>query len=231
MLCGALRPYDFCPNESEMTMSLRDVLIDELRDLYSAENQLVKTMPKVAKGIESEELKKVFAEHMEQTKGQVERLKTIFGILGKKPTGKHCEGMEGAIKECKEPLEEEEKGSERDAMLIGGGMRVEHYEIAGYTVAIAIAKQLGEKEIAAHLNETLKEETAQAKTILSAAKQVLKVADEEEDDEAEDEESKPKSPKEKQSEQESEQDEAEAAPEVANAEPVKAPAKKSSKKK
>ena len=78
-------------------MSLREVLIYELKDLYSAENQLVKALPKAAKGAESQELKQIFTQHLDETKGHVERLKQIFELLGKKPTGKHCSGMEGAI--------------------------------------------------------------------------------------------------------------------------------------
>jgi ferritin-like metal-binding protein YciE len=195
-------------------MSLKEVLIDELRDLYSAENQLLKAMPKAAKGIDSAELKEIFKQHNEESKGQVERLKQVFSQLGKKPTGKHCEGMEGAIKEVQEALEEDEEGALKDAGIIGAAMRVEHYEIAGYTVAIAIAKQLGEKEIVATLTETLKEEQNAGKLILTASKKVLKEADEDEDEDEEDEDSKPKSPKEQQSEQESEQDEAEAQTEL-----------------
>jgi ferritin-like metal-binding protein YciE len=218
-----------------MTMSLKDVLIDELRDLYSAENQLLKAMPKAAKQIESDELKQIFKQHLEESKGQVERLKQIFGILGKKPTGKHCEGMEGAIKEVQEALEEDEEGALKDAGIIGAGMRVEHYEIAGYTVAIAMAKQLGEKEIAGLLTETLKEETNQAKLVLNAAKKVLKEADEDKDEDKdedeEDEDSKPKSPKEQESEKESEEDEAEAQEGRAEEAPrAKKDAKKKSKK-
>lgn len=211
-------------------MSLRDVLIDELRDLYSAENQQLKTMPKAAKKTESEELKKAFQAHIEETKTQVERLKTIFGLLGKKPTGKHCSGMEGALDEVKEALEEDEEGALKDAGIIGAAMRVEHYEVAGYTVAIAMSKQIGEKEVAAHLTETLKEEQNAAKTILTASKAILKEADEDEDDEETEEESKPKTPKEKQSEVESEQDERDAEPEMASARPVKTPSKSPSKK-
>jgi ferritin-like metal-binding protein YciE len=207
-------------------MSLRDVLIDELRDLYSAENQLVKALPKTAKGTDSTELKEIFRAHLEETKGHVERLKQVFTMLGKKPTGKHCEGMEGAIKEVKEALEEDEEGALKDTMIIGGAARVEHYEIAGYTVAISIAKQLREKEIVATLTETLKEEQNASKLVMNASKKILKeAADEEEDDE--DEDAKPKSPKEKESEVKSEQDEQDAAPEL---EASSAPAKKSAKK-
>ena len=211
-------------------MSLRDVLIDELRDLYSAENQQLKAMPKASKGVESDELKAVLQQHVDVTKGQVERLRTVFGLLGKKPTGKHCEGMEGAIKEVKEPLEEEEQGTERDSMLVGGVLRVEHYEVAGYTVASAIAKQLGEKEIAQHLAESLKEEQDQAKQILNASKKIFKDAMQEENPDETEDEAKPKSAKQKQSEQESEEDERDAEQEMTSA-PAKSSARKSPKKK
>jgi ferritin-like metal-binding protein YciE len=217
-------------------MSLRDVLIDELRDLYSAENQLVKALPKTAKGTDSAELKQIFQTHLEETKGHVERLKQVFQMLGKKPTGKHCEGMEGAIKEVKEALEEDEEGALKDTMIIGGAARVEHYEIAGYTVAIAIAKQLGEKEIVATLTETLKEEQNAGKLVLNASKKILKDAAAEEDEDDEEAKAKspkakapktPKSAKEQESEMKSEQDEQEAAPEL---EASPALAKKSAKK-
>ena len=212
-------------------MSLRDVLIDELRDLYSAENQLVKALPKTAKGTDSAELKQIFQAHLEETKGQVERLKQVFGMLGKKPTGRHCEGMEGAIKEVKEALEEDEEGALKDCMIIGGASRVEHYEIAGYTVAISIAKQLGEKEIVATLTETLKEEQNASKLVSNASKKILKDAAAAEEDEAEDDEAKPKTPKQRESEMKSEQDESEAAPDVEEgAVPAKKSARKTAKK-
>lgn len=191
-------------------MSLREVLIDELRDLYSAENQQLKAMPKVAKNTESDELKQIFTQHLEETKGQVERLKQVFESLGKKPTGKHCSGMEGAIDEVKEALEEDEEGAIFDAGLIGATARVEHYEIAGYSVAILIASTLGETEIAGLLKQTLAEEQAAAKQVLAISKSILKQALTEEGDEPEPEK-KPKSAKEKKSEAESQQDESDAA--------------------
>ncbi len=191
-------------------MSLNDVLIDELRDLYSAENQLVKSLPKVVKGATNPTMKQQVREHLEQTKGQVLRLREIFSHLGKKPTGQHCSGMEGCIKEVQEALEKDEEGALKDAGLVGAALRVEHYEIAGYTAAIAIAKTLGHKEVLALLTETLEEEKTAAKNVLAGAKTILKEADSQEDEDEVDEDEKPKSPKEKQSEQESEQDEAEA---------------------
>ena len=191
-------------------MSLREVLIDELRDLYSAENQLVKAMPKVVKQVSTPELKQAFQLHMEETKGHVERLKQIFEMLGKKPTGKHCSGMEGAIDEVKEALEEDDKEALKDTEIIGGAMRVEHYEIAGYTVAISIARQLGEKEIVGLLTQTLGEEQAVAKSISTTAKSVLKAAFAQEPDVKKVPEKKPKSAEEKQSATQSEKDEKDA---------------------
>ena len=196
-------------------MSLHEVLLNELRDLYSAENQLVKALPKTAKAITTPEMKQLVKEHMEETKGHVLRLREVFSHLGKKPTGQHCNGMEGCIKEVTEALEEDYEGALKDAAITGASLRVEHYEIAGYTAAIAIAKALGNKEIVSLLTETLNEETKAAKNLLGTAKPVLKAAqsqEDEEDDEEEDE--KDKDPEEKESERKSEEDEREAEPEM-----------------
>lgn len=141
-------------------MGLRDVMIEELRDLYSAENQLTKALPKLAKAAEDQELKQAFTDHLEETKGQIERLKQVFTLLEEKPTGKHCNAMEGLIEEGKEAIDEEEEGEAYDVGLIGAAARVEHYEIAGYTAAIAMAKGLGLEEVADQLTETLNEENA-----------------------------------------------------------------------
>jgi ferritin-like metal-binding protein YciE len=183
-------------------MALKDVLIDELRDMYSAENQLVKALPKLAKGAKSPELKTLFTEHLAETKGQVERLKQVFEILGKKATGQHCNGMEGVIKEGAEALEKEAAGASFDSGLIGAGLRTEHYEIAGYTAVIAIAKVLGERDIVGLLTQNLNEELAAAKKILTAGQPILKTSA------REPEQAKgPKSAKEKQSDKKSKDDE------------------------
>ncbi len=211
-------------------MSLNEILIDELRDLYSAENQLVKALPKVVKAISNPEMKANVKDHLEITKGQVLRLREVFGHIGKKPTGKHCSGMEGCIKEVTEALEEDYEGALKDACITGAALRVEHYEIAGYTAAIAMAKALGEKEIVDLLNETLKEETTAAKNVVTGAKPVLKAAVSQEEDESDDEhEEEEKDPEEQKSEHESEEDEKEAAPDVEGAKPPKKSAKKSAK--
>jgi ferritin-like metal-binding protein YciE len=141
-------------------MSLQDVMLEELRDLYSAENQLLKALPKLAKAAEGEDLKQAFTSHLEQTRGQVDRLKKVFELLDEKPTGKHCNGMEGLIEEGQEAIDEDEEGSLYDIGLIGAAARVEHYEIAGYTAVIAMANGLGLSQISQYLDANLSEEDA-----------------------------------------------------------------------
>ena len=138
---------------------LRELYIDELKDLYSAENQLVKALPKMAKAATSADLRSGFEEHLEQTKGHVQRLETIFQQLEESPKGKKCKGMEGLIEEGAEAIGEYE-GDLLDAALIGAAQRVEHYEIAGYGTVRAMAEELGESEQVSLLNETLEEEKA-----------------------------------------------------------------------
>jgi ferritin-like metal-binding protein YciE len=168
-------------------MSLESVLVEELKDLYNAENQLVKALPKMAKGASNPELKNLITEHLEETKGQVERLKQIFEQLGKRPSGKLCKGMEGLIEEGKEQLESDEEGAVKDVCIAGAALRVEHYEIAGYTAAIAIAKTLGEDEIVELLTETLNEEEEAGRKVLEQAQPLLEEASSEgEDEEGED---------------------------------------------
>jgi ferritin-like metal-binding protein YciE len=139
--------------------TFKKLYIDELKDLYNAENQLLKALPKMAKAATSEDLSAGFEAHLEQTKGHVQRLETIFVQLDENPKGKKCKGMEGLIEEGSEAIEEYE-GELLDAALIGAAQRVEHYEMAGYGTVIAFAKELGESEHADLLNQTLEEEKA-----------------------------------------------------------------------
>ena len=191
-------------------MALKDVLLDELRDMYSAENQLVKALPKLAKGAKNKTLKTLFTDHLEETKGQVERLKQVFQQLSEKPTGQHCNGMEGVIEEGADALEKDEEGPSFDAGIVGAALRTEHYEIAGYEACIAMAKTLGLNEIASLLNENLGEEQAAAKKITAAAQPILKASA----SQPEEEKSKPKSGKEKYSDKKSKEDEKKAAPDL-----------------
>jgi ferritin-like metal-binding protein YciE len=187
-------------------MPLKDVLLDELRDMYSAENQLVKALPKLAKGAKDANLKKLFTAHLEETKGQVERLKQVFEHLEEKPTGQHCNGMEGIVEEGKDALEKDEEGASFDSGLIGAALRTEHYEIAGYQASISMAKTLGMQDVIDLLTKNLNEEVAAAAKISEAAVPIFT-------DSSEDPEKgkKPKSAKEKYSAQKSREDEKQAA--------------------
>jgi len=155
--CGDRAP---APREiTEMTKdSLRELYVDELKDLYSAEKQLTKALPKMAKAASSEELKSGFEEHLEQTKNHVQRLEQVFEQLGEKPTGKKCLGMEGLINEGSSVMQEDFSDEVMDAALISAAQRVEHYEIAAYGTVCAYAELLGESEQNSLLNETLNEE-------------------------------------------------------------------------
>jgi ferritin-like metal-binding protein YciE len=138
--------------------TLEDLLLHELKDLYSAEHQLLKALPKMAKAAINEDLKAGFEEHLDQTKGHAERLEQIAEILDKKLTGHKCKAMEGLIEEGSELISEEAEDAIRDAGLIGAAQRVEHYEMAGYGTARSIAQHLGHEDIADLLEETLEEE-------------------------------------------------------------------------
>jgi ferritin-like metal-binding protein YciE len=188
-------------------MPLKDVLLDELRDMYSAENQLVKALPKLAKGANNAKLKELFTAHLEETKGQVERLKEVFGHLEEKPTGEHCDGMEGIVEEGKSALEKDEEGASFDCGLIGAALRTEHYEIAAYQATISMAKTLGMQDVIDLLTENLNEEMAAAAKITEAAKPILLESSEE----PEQQKKKPRSAKEKDSAQKSRGDERQAA--------------------
>jgi ferritin-like metal-binding protein YciE len=190
-------------------MALKDVLIDELRDMYSAENQLVKALPKLAKGAKNATLKALFTAHLDETKGQVLRLKQVFEIFGEKPTGEHCNGMEGVIEEGADALEKDEEGPSFDSGIIGAALRTEHYEIAGYEAAIDMSNILGLSNVTALLTENLNEELAAAKKIKAAAKPIFQEASSQpEAVEA------PKTGKEKYSAKKSKEDEKKAAPEL-----------------
>jgi ferritin-like metal-binding protein YciE len=183
-------------------MPLKDVLLDELRDMYSAENQLVKALPKLAKGAKDAKLKALFAAHLEETKGQVERLKQVFEHLEEKPTGQHCNGMEGIVEEGKDALEKDEEGASFDSGLIGAALRTEHYEIAGYQASISMSKTLGMQDVIDLLTENLNEELAAAAKISEAAGPIFTHSSEEPE-----KGKKPKSAKEKYSAQKSREDE------------------------
>jgi ferritin-like metal-binding protein YciE len=153
--------------------TLEKLYVSELRDLYNAENQLLKALPKMAKGASSEELKDGFEKHLEQTKGHVRRLEQIFEGLGENPKGKTCKAMKGLIEEGSEMLEQEGDESVIDAGLIGAAQRVEHYEIAAYGTVRTFANLLGEEDAAELLQQTLDEEGETDKELSELAEGIV----------------------------------------------------------
>jgi ferritin-like metal-binding protein YciE len=139
-------------------MSLRELFVDELRDLYNSEQQLIKAIPKMAKTANSEKLRSGFEEHLEQTKEHAARLERILSGLGEAVKGKKCKGMEGIVAEGGEMMGEDFEGALMDAALISAAQRVEHYEIAAYGTVHAFAVLMGEKQAASLLEQTLEEE-------------------------------------------------------------------------
>lgn len=152
------------------------LFIEELKDIYNAENQLTKALPKMAKAAVNERLKDGFTQHLEETKGHVERLEQAFKLLGEPVKGKTCKAMKGLIEEGEEAIQESDAGLVRDAQLIGAAQRVEHYEIAAYGTAVAMAKLMGHDDVAALLDETLQEEGATDKKLTDVSKEVNKAA-------------------------------------------------------
>jgi ferritin-like metal-binding protein YciE len=169
--------------------SLRELYIDELRDLYNAETQLTKALPKMAKASSNNELRQAFEEHLRQTSEHVSRLEQIFDNLEEKPTGKKCLGMEGLVKEGAETMREEYEEAVMDAAIIGAAQRVEHYEIAGYGTVRDIANLLGEHEHVSLLEQTLEEEKETDQKLTQLAEQINPQAQEGGDREAEEGES------------------------------------------
>jgi ferritin-like metal-binding protein YciE len=160
---------------AEATNPLQDLLVDELKDLYSAENQILKALPKMAKAASSPELKRAFERHLEETRRQVERLDQIGEALDIRLTGKKCKGMEGLIEEGKEIMSEDLDDNTLDAGLIGAAQKVEHYEIAGYGTARTHAAMLGYNKAAKLLQQTLDEEGATDKKLTALAESVINV--------------------------------------------------------
>jgi len=138
--------------------SMDDLFLEEIKDLYDAEKQLVKALPKMAKAADSEELRQGFQEHLDQTKGHVDRLEKVFDMMGKKASGKKCEAMQGLIEEGSEVIDEIDASPLRDAALIAAAQKVEHYEIAAYGSCRTFAEVLGRSDAAELLEQTLEEE-------------------------------------------------------------------------
>jgi ferritin-like metal-binding protein YciE len=152
--------------------SIEKLFIAELKDLYSAENQITKALPKMVNAATSKDLKKAFESHLRETEGQIERLVQICNILGTSPKGKSCEGMKGVLEEGSSMLHESAEGNVRDAALISAAQRVEHYEMAAYGTVRSYAEILGQSEAAKLLEQTLEEEKAGDQKLTSIAQTV-----------------------------------------------------------
>jgi len=152
--------------------SLKDLFVDELRDLYDAENQITEALPKLIEKAQYPQLKSALQEHLEVTRGQIRRLESIFKRLEEKPTGESCKGMKGLIKEGDDMSTRDGVPSVIDAAIISAVQRVEHYEMAGYGTVRSYAELLGEKEFANLLQQTLEEEKEADKTLTGLAKTI-----------------------------------------------------------
>ncbi|WP_152534538.1 DUF892 family protein [Martelella sp. AD-3] len=142
-----------------MTKTLDDLFLDTLKDIYFAERQIVKALPKMARAAQSDDLKEAFKNHREETEGQIERLQQVFELLGKPARGKTCEAIQGIIEEGEEIIEDFKDTPALDAGLISAAQAVEHYEMARYGTLIAWAKQLDKKDVVKLLEETFEQES------------------------------------------------------------------------
>ncbi len=160
---------------AEETNPLEELLVDELKDLYNAENQIIKALPKMAKAASSPDLRRAFERHLEETRKQVERLDQIGEQLEARLTGKKCHGMEGLIEEGREIMGQDLEENALNAGLIGAAQKVEHYEIAAYGTARAHAEMLGYTKIARLLQQTLNEEGTTDKKLTQLAENIINV--------------------------------------------------------
>jgi len=154
---------------------LEDLFEHQLKDLYSAENQLIKALPKMQKAAHDSELKKAFEKHLEETKTHKKRLEEVCGELDIKPTGENCKAMQGLIEEAQEMIDEKADKEVKDAGLIAEAQRVEHYEISGYGTLVRYAKELGHTKIASKLQKTLDEEYKTDDALTALAEKRLNV--------------------------------------------------------
>jgi ferritin-like metal-binding protein YciE len=153
--------------------SLDDLLIEQLQDLYDAEQQLTKALPKMAEAATDSQLRAAFSNHLTETQGHVSRLEQVFSLLGKTPESTTCQAMKGLVKEGSEMIDAEGDKNVKDAALIAAAQRVEHYEIAGYGTARTFADKLGHSQVASILQQTLDEEGAADKKLTQIAEQSI----------------------------------------------------------
>jgi ferritin-like metal-binding protein YciE len=158
-------------------MNLKDLLIEELKDLYDGEQQLAKALPKLAAAAKSDGLRSAFESHLDETRNHVKRLEDIFVLLGTRASGKHCTGIAGIVEEGSKIIRDSAlDGATKDAGLIAGGQKAEHYEMAGYGTVAAWARTLGLTEVASSLEQTLEEEKAADQALNDLAEQEVNVS-------------------------------------------------------
>jgi ferritin-like metal-binding protein YciE len=155
--------------------SLEDLFLEDLKDVYNAEHQILKALPRMAKKASAPELKRAFEQHLKQTETQVQRLERVFSSIGEKAKGKTCKGMQGLIEEGKEMMSEDIEEDVLDAALIAAAQKVEHYEIAAYGTLRAYAEMLGNQQAAKLLQQTLDEEGETDKKLTQLAEQLVNV--------------------------------------------------------
>ncbi len=213
--------------------TLDELLLEEIKDLYDAEKQITRALPKLTKAASSPELKAAFTEHLEQTKGQIARLEEVFGHLGSKPKSKPCLAMKGLVEEGQEQAQEDAEGPIMDLMLIGAAQKVEHYEISGYGTVRTIAEAIGNREVADLLRQTEEEEGETDKKLTAIAAKLVEEAnagsgdDEEEGEEEDEDEIDSEDEDAEEGDDDEDEDEDEEEEEEKPAKPVKqAPAKK-----
>ena len=161
-------------SKNQRKKGLHNLFVDQLKDLYNAENQLVKALPKMAKAANYSKLQSAFSDHLKVTQGHVNRLEVILSQLDEKPGGKTCKAMEGLVEEGKEAIEKkEEEACIKDAGLIAAARRVEHYEMAGYNVVYGYAQKLGLNDAAKLLQQTLQEEEQTEKDLTTLSNELL----------------------------------------------------------
>jgi Mn-containing catalase len=170
--------------------ALQELLIEDMQDLLHAEGQLVKALPKMARAASNPKLKQAFEKHLEETKGQVERLKQAFELLGARPKAKVCKGMQGIVDEGVEQIQEgkEKEDAIADLMLVAAAQKVEHYEISGYGTARTMAEQLGQNKVAKLLQQTLAEEEKTDKLLTQLSPPLLEEANQQPEEEEQEQE-------------------------------------------
>ena len=209
-----------------MTIDTLDGLLEEqIKDLYDAEKQLTKALPKLAKAASDQELKDAFTEHLEQTKGQVSRLEQVFELLEKKAKSKPCAAMKGLVEEGQETIGEDASPEMKDCMLIASAQRAEHYEIAAYGTVRTIAEMMGNQEVVDLLQQTLEEEEETDAKLSEISKRILSEAGEEVEEEEEEEDGDEESDEDEDEDAE-EEDEEEEVSKPAPAKKKAAPAKR-----